>query len=86
MQAWEYTILCWHKKGKRWSCPSVKGLEIKSTDEDWEIANRLGGAGWELVGLEPDGGLWFKRPKDWPGGDGSGFRPSATAKKADATA
>jgi len=68
MQSWEYTILCWHENTKRWSCPSVDGLEINPTDEDWEVANRLGGDGWELAAIERDGGLWFKRPKGSPRG------------------
>lgn len=70
MQTWEYTILCWHEDRRRWTCPSLVGVEVDPSEEDWEVANRLGSDGWELAAVERDGGVWFKRPKG--SGDGAG--------------
>jgi hypothetical protein len=74
MQKWEYCyIVLWTSEDTYVLCTSegkneitVKGCSSRYKGGDWKgacVVEHLGSQGWEAVGNDDAGMMWFKRPK-----------------------
>ncbi len=61
MQKWEYVFVY---ADRQENCYYVGGIrrQFETSEDIWQVMNRLGREGWELAGTPSAGGFIFKRP------------------------